>query len=42
MNLQYVQDADTAYFSQTGKHAVDAQELFDKKYLPWLPRDYQK
>ncbi len=42
MNLQFVQDADDRYFAATGKHAKHAKELLEKKYLSWLPRDYQK
>lgn len=42
MNMAYVQEGDNRYFRETGKHAKNAKELFDKKYLDYLPRDYQK
>lgn len=42
MNLKYIQDADERLFADSGEHAVNAKELFDKKYIDYLPRDYQK
>ncbi len=42
MNLKFVQDADKRLFADSGEHAVNAKELFDKKYITYLPRDYQK
>ncbi len=42
MNLKYLQDADERFFADVKDHAINAKELFDKKYIPYLPRDYQK
>lgn len=42
MNLKYLQDADKRLFADTKEHAVNAKELFDKKYITYIPRDYQK
>lgn len=42
MNLKYIQDADAIYFRDTGTHAKNAKVLLDKKYISYLPKDYQK
>lgn len=42
INLAYIQNAENNYFSQTGDHSKNAQELFDKKYINFLPTDFQQ
>jgi hypothetical protein len=42
LNLAFVAEGDARYFAATGKHALHAKELFELKYIDYLPRDYQK
>lgn len=42
INLAYIQNADEQYFKDNSKHSKNAQELFDKKYIDFLPTDFQQ
>ncbi len=42
MNLFYLQEADKNFLHQFSHHARDAQELFEKGMIDFIPRDYQK
>jgi len=42
LNLAYLEDADKIFFEKTWKNSKDAKELFDKKYIDYLPIDFQQ
>ncbi len=41
-NLTYLEQADKKFFADKKAHAKSTQELFDKKYIDYFPRDFQK
>lgn len=42
INLAYIQNAEDIYFEKTANHSKNAQELFDKWYIDFLPTDFQQ
>lgn len=42
INIAYIQNAEDRYFQNTQKHTKNAQELFDKWYIDFLPTDFQQ
>ena len=42
VNLAYIEHYDDIYFQQHQEHARDAQTLLKKKWIPYLPKDFQQ
>ena len=42
MNLAYLEQADTRYFTDKKEHAMTPKELFQGKYIDYIPHDFQK
>lgn len=42
VNLAYIEHYDEMYFQQHQEHARDAQDLLKKKWIPYLPKDFQQ
>jgi hypothetical protein len=42
VNLAYIEHYDDIYFQQHQEHARDAQDLLKKKWIPYLPKDFQQ
>ncbi|MDD4151454.1 MAG: hypothetical protein PHR68_02460 [Candidatus Gracilibacteria bacterium] len=42
INLYYAETANKKYFKDTGKNAKNVKELYDKKYIDYFPKDFQK
>lgn len=41
-NLHYLDEANKEYFKKFAENAVNAKELFDKKFIDYLPVDFQQ
>jgi len=42
LNLAYIQNANNVYLEETGKNSKNAEELFEQKYIDFLPTDFQQ
>lgn len=42
LNLAYIEKADSIYFEKNKKHSENAKQLFDEKYIDYLPKDFQQ
>ncbi len=42
MNLAYLEQADVRYFADKKEHAMTPKELFQNKYIDYIPHDFQK
>lgn len=42
LNLEYVERADKKFASEKWKHSLSAKELYDQKYMDYLPVDFQQ
>jgi hypothetical protein len=42
LNLYYIEKANEKFLKDTGKNAISARELYDKKYIDYFPIDYQQ
>ena len=41
-NLHYLDEANKEYFKKFAENTVNAKELFDKKFIDYLPVDFQQ
>lgn len=42
LNLHYIETANKKYLQQTGKNAQTPEELFEKKFIDYIPVDFQQ
>ncbi len=42
LNLAYIEKADSIYFEKNKNHSENAKQLFDEKYIDYLPKDFQQ
>lgn len=42
LNLEYIERAETKYLNDKAKHSLSAKELYEQKYLEYLPVDFQQ